>query len=154
LGEAENIMIETLRTLFNRDLNKLKTEIGLYKNEDKIWYVEKNIANSAGNLCLHLVGNLNTYLGAQIAKTSYIRNREEEFSLKGIPQAELIHKIEQTIIVVNASFDQLREEELDNEYPLLVFDKKTSTSFFLVHLTFHLGYHLGQINYHRRLLDV
>jgi uncharacterized damage-inducible protein DinB len=146
--------IETLKTLFNRDLNKLKLEIGSYQNESKIWSIDKNISNSAGNLCLHLIGNLNTYIGAQIGKTNYIRNRELEFSQKDIPQAVLIAKIESTIVVVNEALEQLTDQELKNEYPLLVFETKTSTEFLLIHLTTHLAYHLGQINYHRRLVNV
>ncbi|PWA05524.1 DinB family protein [Flavobacterium laiguense] len=145
--------IETLKTLFNRDLNKLKAEIGLYQNENKIWSIDKNISNSAGNLCLHLIGNLNTYIGAQIGKTDYVRNRELEFSQKDIPRAELIAKIEATLFVVNDALDKLTDENLKEEYPLLVFEAKTSTEFLLIHLTTHLAYHLGQINYHRRLLD-
>jgi uncharacterized damage-inducible protein DinB len=147
------MLIETLKKLFNRDLNKLKSEIELYQDEKKIWYIEKSIANSAGNLCLHLVGNLNTYIGAEIGKTGYIRHRELEFSLKDIPRVELISKVEETIKVVEGSLDKLQEGDLKKEYPLLVFDKKTSTEYFLVHLSSHLTYHLGQINYHRRLLD-
>jgi uncharacterized damage-inducible protein DinB len=147
------MLIETLKKLFNRDLNKLKSEIELYKDENKIWYIEKGIANSAGNLCLHLVGNLNHFIGAEIGKTGYVRVRELEFSLKDIPKIELISKVEETIKVVDSSLDKLRGEDLEEEYPLLVFDKKTSTEYLLVHLSSHLTYHLGQINYHRRLLD-
>jgi uncharacterized damage-inducible protein DinB len=145
--------IETLKTLFNRDLNKLKVEIGSYQNENKIWSIDKNISNSAGNLCLHLIGNLNTYIGAQIGKTNYIRNRELEFSQKDIPQAVLITQIEATIQTVNDALLLLTDDHLRKEYPLLVFETKTSTEFLLIHLTTHLAYHLGQINYHRRLLD-
>lgn len=145
-------MIETLRMLFNRDLNRLKSEIELYRNENDIWRSEKGITNSAGNLCLHLVGNLNTYIGIVFGKTNYVRNRELEFSLKDIPKSELIKKIEETINVVNSALNQLSEEELQLDFPLLVFKEKTSTEFMLIHLTTHLAYHLGQINYHRRLL--
>ncbi|MFM9840441.1 MAG: DinB family protein [Cyclobacteriaceae bacterium] len=147
------MMIETLKKLFGRDLSKLKSEIELYQDEKKIWYIEKSIANSAGNLCLHLVGNLNHFIGAEIGKTAYIRNRELEFSAKDISKAKLISKVEETIKVVDSALDRLKEEDLEKEYSLLVFDKKTSTEYFLVHLATHLGYHLGQINYHRRLLD-
>ena len=147
------MLIENLKTLFNRDLNRLKTEIESYQNESDIWTIQKGIANSAGNLCLHLVGNLNTYIGAEFGKTGYIRNRPLEFSLKDIPRAELLSKIEATIIVVNNALDTISEEDLKIEYPLLVFENKTSTEFMLFHLTTHLAYHLGQINYHRRLLD-
>jgi hypothetical protein len=148
------MLIETLQKLFARDLEKLKQEISLYKDESKIWVIDKNIANTAGNLCLHLVGNLNAYIGAEIGKTGYIRNRELEFSLKNISQKELIKKVEDTITVVKTSLYKLKEEDLEREYPQLVFAEKTSSGYFLVHLAVHLGYHLGQINYHRRLLDI
>ena len=147
------MIIETFKMIFERDLKKLQTEIELYRNESKIWHVEKSIANSAGNLCLHLVGNLNTYIGAEIGKTNYTRNRELEFSLKNIPRAELIAKIQATIKVVDTSLGTLTEEKLKAEYPILVFAEKTSTEYFLIHLVTHLAHHLGQINYHRRLLD-
>lgn len=80
-------MIETLKILFYRDLTRLKTEIELYQNENYIWKTPKEITNSAGNLCLHLVGNLNTYIGSAIGNTNYIRNRELEFSSKDIPKS-------------------------------------------------------------------
>jgi Protein of unknown function (DUF1572) len=145
--------IETLQKLFQRDLEKLKQEINLYKNEANLWLVNEGIANSAGNLCLHLIGNLNTYIAAEIGKTGYMRHRDLEFSLKNISKKELIEKIESTIMVVDSSLNLLKAEDLDKEYPLLVFAEKTSTGYLLVHLTTHLAYHLGQINYHRRLLD-
>jgi len=148
------MLVETLTTLFKRDLHRLKTEIGLYRDEKNIWLIEKNIANSAGNLCLHLIGNLNWFIGAELGKTKYVRHRELEFSTKDIPGTDLIKKIDETIIVVENSLRGLTDEELKNEYPLLVLDKKTSTEYFLIHLTTHLAYHLGQINYHRRLLDL
>jgi uncharacterized damage-inducible protein DinB len=147
------MLTETLKKLFSRDLNKLKSEIEAYKIESNLWLINKEIANSAGNLCLHLIGNLNTYIGATLGGTSYIRNRELEFSLKDIPQQQLIGMIEATITVVNDTLDKVTAEQIEGEYPLLVFQEKTSTEFFLVHLTTHLTYHLGQINYHRRLLD-
>lgn len=147
------MLTETLKSLFKRDLNKLKAEIAAYKTESKIWFIDQAISNSAGNLCLHLIGNLNTYIGATLGGTNYIRNRELEFSLKNIPRAELIQKIEDTLTVVNATLDLLTIEQIEKEYPVIVLAEKTSTVFFLVHLTTHLAYHLGQINYHRRLLD-
>lgn len=147
------MLIETLRSIFKRDLIRLKTEINSYKEESKIWIIEDNITNSAGNLCLHLIGNLNTYIGAGFGKTNYVRNRELEFSLKNISKKELIDKIESTILVVDLSLQNITEEELKNEHQVLVFDKKTTLEYLLVHLTTHLTYHLGQINYHRRLLD-
>ncbi|NII84936.1 DUF1572 family protein [Pedobacter sp. SG908] len=148
------MLTQTLKTLFNRDLNKLKSEIESYKVESTLWLIDRGIANSAGNLCLHLIGNLNTYIGATLGGSNYIRNRELEFSLKDIPKQQLINMIEETLTSVNETLDKITEEQLNSEYPMLVFQEKTSTEFFLVHLTTHLAYHLGQINYHRRLLDI
>ncbi|MEO5682345.1 MAG: DUF1572 family protein [Chitinophagaceae bacterium] len=145
---------EILTTLFVRDLTKLRKEISLYKNEQAIWITDKAIANSAGNLCLHLVGNLNTYIGAELGNTGYVRNRELEFSLKDIPANELLKQIEDTIIVIENTLAHITDEQLVKEYPVLVFQNKTSTGYFMIHLATHLGYHLGQVNYHRRLLDI
>jgi hypothetical protein len=147
------MVIETLQKIFKRDLEKLKQEIASYRDESNLWKIDKSIANSSGNLCLHLVGNLNTYIGAEIGKTNYVRNRDLEFSLKNIPQAQLVKMIEDTIMVVEDGLSKLNENDLEREYPLLVFKEKTSTGYFLIHLAVHLGYHLGQVNYHRRLLD-
>ncbi|OIV41259.1 DinB family protein [Flavobacterium johnsoniae] len=146
------MLIETLKILFNRDLNKLKFEIESYEYENQIWVINQDISNSGGNLCLHLIGNINTYIGAEIGKTGYIRNRPLEFSLKDIPKSELIEKIEDTILVVNNTLDTLTEADLQHIYPQIVFEKEMTTGFFLVHLSTHLAYHLGQINYHRRLI--
>lgn len=147
------MLIETLKSLYNRDLNKLKAEIELYENESLLWAIDKNISNPGGNLCLHLMGNINTYIGAQLGKTGYIRNRPLEFSLKDIPKSELIKKIEDTIGVVNNVLNILTEEDLNQIYPEIVFEKEMTTGYFLVHLSTHLAYHLGQINYHRRLVE-
>ena len=147
------MLTDTLKTILSRDLLKLKAEIELYKDEKNIWLIDKGIANSAGNLCLHLIGNLNTYIGKEIGKTSYIRNRDLEFSLKDVDRAELVKNIDATVIVIQNALSKMKEDEMDKEYPLLVFDKKTSTEYFLVHLIAHFSYHLGQVNYHRRLLD-
>ncbi|MBS7255877.1 DinB family protein [Flavobacterium branchiicola] len=147
------MMIETLKSLYNRDLSKLKLEIESYQTESSLWIIDKSISNSAGNLCLHLIGNLNTYIGTELGKTGYVRDRPLEFSLKDIPKSELISKIESTILMINNVLDTLTEEDLKAIYPQIVFEKEMTTGFFLTHLSTHLAYHLGQINYHRRLLD-
>lgn len=147
------MLLETLIKLFKRDLIKLKGEIGLYKDEINLWLVHKDITNSAGNLCLHLVGNLNAFIGAELGNTGYIRQRNLEFSLNDIPRAELLKKVDDTIIMVENVLNQLTVKDLSKNFPIDVFKEKMTTEFFLVHLSTHLTYHLGQINYHRRLLD-
>lgn len=147
------MLTDTLRLLFGRDLNRVKQELALYNDEEKIWHIEKGIANSAGNLCLHLIGNLNTYIGAELGGIAYVRHRELEFSLKNVARWELLEKLDETSRIVDVSLSKASPEVLAQEYPILVFDHKTTTEYLLVHLATHLTYHLGQINYHRRLLD-
>lgn len=147
------MLAEILRGIFRRDLEKLATEIRLFQQEENIWRIGNGISNSAGNLCLHLIGNLNTYIGAGLGNTAYVRDRDTEFSLKNIPAAVLLENIADTRVVVDKTLEQLSGEEMDKEYPILVFEKKTTVGYFLVHLATHLSYHLGQINYCRRLLD-
>ena len=147
------MLTQTLKSLFRRDLEQLKREVELYQDEKVIWYTERGISNSAGNLCLHLVGNLNAFVGAELGKTGYVRHRDLEFSLKNVPRSELSSKIDETIIVVERALENLTTKQLEAEYPQQVFGKPMTTEYFLVHLSSHLMYHLGQINYHRRLLD-
>ena len=145
--------IANLRQLFKRDLNKLKAEVEAYTTEDKLWLPLEGISNCGGNLCLHLVGNLNAFIGAEIGNSGYIRHRELEFSQKDVPKVALISQIENTILIVDSTLESLSEEDLCNEYPIVVFKEKMTTGYFLMHLATHLAYHLGQVNYHRRLLD-
>ncbi len=142
-----------LRQVFKRDLNKLITEVKAYSSEDKLWLTTEGISNCGGNLCLHLIGNLNTFISAELGNSGYIRQRELEFSQKNVPITELISQIENTILTVDSTLDKLSEKELNLEFPIIVFKDKMTTGYFLMHLATHLAYHLGQVNYHRRLLD-
>jgi len=146
-------MIDTLIKLFTRDLNALKHEVNSYSDENKMWLISEGISNSAGNLCLHLIGNLNHFIGETIGNSGYVRQRDLEFSLKNVPRTELIKQVDDTIITVESVLKGLTQADLQKEYKRRVFEDTMTTEYFLVHLTMHLAYHLGQINYHRRLLD-
>ena len=148
------MVIDTLQQLFKRDLTRLKTEITSYTKEENLWVVDRAIANSGGNLCLHLLGNLNAFIGSHIGNTGFVRDREFEFSGKNVPMSSLVQQIEDTIVVVENALASLDEKQLVAEYPIKVFKEPMTYEFFLIHLSSHLTYHLGQINYHRRLLDV
>lgn len=147
------MVVQALKTIFIRDLNKLKTEIELYTDEKNLWLLDKGIANSAGNLCLHLIGNLNHFIGVGIAKSGYVRQRDLEFTLKDVPRADIIQNIEATIHMIEEGFSTLTEDEMNGEFPVVKWDKSNEMGFTLIHLATHLSYHLGQVNYHRRLLD-
>ena len=143
---------DTLLEFFDRDLNKLHQEISLYENEHQLWIVKESVSNSAGNLCLHLVGNLNHFIGATLGKTGYVREREKEFTLKNTPKTDLLNSIEETKKTVFKTLQNLGTAELEKDFPLEKHNKIVSTENMLVHLLGHLSYHLGQINYHRRIL--
>ena len=147
------MITDALTELFERDLQRLKTEIELYRIEENLWLVKDGIGNSAGNLCLHLIGNLSHFIGAMLGNTGYIRHREDEFSLKNIPRQDLVTNIENCRLIVRNTLAKLTVADLEKEFPQQVFDKSVTTEMMLMHLTTHLTYHLGQINYHRRLLD-
>jgi uncharacterized damage-inducible protein DinB len=147
------MFVTVLHTLFERDLAKLSLEIETYQHEPALWRTAPGISNSAGNLCLHLLGNLNTYIGAGLAHTGYVRNRDWEFAAPYVPRAELLAGIAATRDMVADALAGLTDAHLATEYPLLVWEAPTSVGYLLQHLTTHLAYHLGQINYHRRLLD-
>lgn len=144
---------EMLVTLYHRDLTKLKEELNAYTNEENIWKVQEGISNSTGNLTLHLIGNLNHFIGAILGQTGYIRQRDNEFAFKNVPRHEMIRSIDDTIVVIQDTLNNLVEEDFDRSYPLKVVPGDSSTRYMLMHLIAHLSYHLGQINYHRRLLS-
>ncbi|MEZ5023927.1 MAG: DUF1572 family protein [Chitinophagales bacterium] len=139
---------------FNSCLDQLIDELNGYQTEEQIWLVTDGISNSAGNLTTHLIGNLNHFIGAVLGHSGYVRQRELEFSIKDKPRVELISEIEAIKVFLPKILNQLSEEDLFSiypfEFPKLEF--KPSTFDFLMHLLWHLSYHVGQINYHRRIL--
>lgn len=143
---------ETLIEIFERDLRQLKKEIESYTDESKLWVIKEVISNSAGNLCLHLLGNLNHFIGAVLGNSGYQRNRDEEFSLKNIPKEKLLLEIDKTVTAVKSTLQNLPEKGFEENFPLEKHGKIVSTEFMLLHLVTHFNYHLGQINYHRRLV--
>lgn len=145
----KNALIE----IFERDLNRLKSEIELYKDESSLWVIRNEISNSAGNLCLHLIGNLQHFIGAILGNSGYVRDRENEFSSKHVSKNKLITNIEETIKIVKETLNNLSNEMLENDFPITKRDEIVKTDFMLLHLLTHLNYHLGQINYHRRLIS-
>lgn len=146
-------MTNSLINLFLRDLDRLKHEVESYKNESSIWHIQKDISNSGGTLALHLIGNLNHFIGAVLGHTDYQRNRAAEFSLKNISRSKIYDDIENVKLTIETTLNQLNPEDLKATYPINIRKEAMSVEQFLIHLYGHLNYHLGQINYHRRLCD-
>ena len=146
------MLTKILSELYERDLAKLRTEIESYSNEADLWRTSEGISNSAGNLCQHLTGNLQHFFGAVLGGTGYARNRDAEFASKGTTKADLLADIDAAEKSVKETLEKLSDEDFAKTYPIEVFGQPMTTGSFLTHLATHLNYHLGQINYHRRLL--
>ena len=146
-------MLESLAKLYNRDLQKLSNEIDAYEHESDLWLIKSEINNSAGNLCLHLIGNLNHYIGHQLGGTDYVRNRPLEFSDKDVPKAIIIEEIEATRAMLKQILPNISSETLAKNNTEEFYGGNDTNEFFVIHLLSHLNYHLGQINYHRRLIN-
>ncbi|HXR83384.1 MAG TPA: DUF1572 family protein [Hanamia sp.] len=142
----------SITVFFERDLDKLKEEINLFKNENDIWQIKDGIKNSAGNLTMHLLGNLNHFIGKTLGNTAYVRKRDEEFSIKNIPREKLISDINDLKEIVRKALSELSPEDLEKAFPLKIQEQTFTTGNMLIFLLAHLNYHLGQINYLRRLL--
>jgi uncharacterized damage-inducible protein DinB len=147
-----NAMLKAARTVMLRELRALDREIAAYPDDKSLWITPPGAPNSAGNLALHLAGNLRHFIGATLGGTGYKRNRDAEFSVKDISREELRAVIAATIDEVSDALDRITDEDLARGYPLALAGQHVRTSDFIVHLAVHLSYHLGQIDYHRRLL--
>ena len=140
--------------IFLRDVAKLQEELRLYPDEASVWELKGRVKNSAGTLALHITGNLKHFIGATLGHTGYVRTRDKEFSDRDIPREQLIKGLEEAATVVQATLSDLPDEKILSAYPLDGFGKGKgeSTLYVLGALIVHLSYHLGQVNYHRRLI--
>jgi hypothetical protein len=134
---------------FQKHLEQLKSEIEAYPDDQSLWLVKAGISNAAGNLAAHLIGNLNHFIGYGLGNTGYVRDRPLEFSVKNLTKAELVKMTEDTMAMMNEVVPKL---DPDAPYPTELFDYECTVNQALMRLLGHFTYHLGQINYHRRLL--
>jgi hypothetical protein len=142
-----------IASLYERDLRKLIEEINYFKNEDNLWKTCGAIKNSSGNLALHIIGGLNYLIGATLAHTGYVRNRDQEFITKGVGRDLIVEQLGELIPMINNTTNHLTSEQMESPYPRF-FDKEDATiSYVLTQLLLHLNYHLGQVNYLRRALE-
>jgi hypothetical protein len=147
-------MLSHFKNLILRDLQALRLEVSSFKEDACLWDKLPGTTNSAGHLALHLVGNLNHFIGAGLGKTGYIRKRDEEFTCAPISTEILVKAVDECLTTIELSFNQLTDDDLKKDFPLpwregLFYN----THFMLVQLTAHLNLHLGQVNYLRRYFD-
>ena len=145
------MLVSAVSAILNRDLQTLRREVEAYPDEHQLWTTAPGITNPGGTLVLHLAGNLQHYLGRQLGGTDYLRDRPAEFSRRGVPRAELLREIAAAQQAV-ALLGNLDDAALRREFPEAVGGATINTAEFLVHIACHFTYHLGQIDYHRRLV--
>src|SRR5690606_17041514 len=126
-------MKENLKEIIIRDLYKLKSEIESYSSEENLWIISGNIKNSAGNLCLHINGGLKHFIGAVLGNSGYVRNRENEFTLKNIPREELLKSTDETIEIITKTLDAIHENSFKEKYPVPFLEKIVSKGYIFVH---------------------
>ena len=146
------MMTKIFHANYLQNLNKLKEEVSLYKKENDLWEVKEDIKNPGGTLAIHLIGNLKHFIGAQLGNTGYIRNRDKEFSDRNVSREKIIREIDEVIAILEKVFLKLKDEDLGKEFPIKFLEEKRTIGYILLTLATHLNYHLGQINYHRRLM--
>ena len=146
------VQAASLSAILLRELSTLRAEIEAYPSDADLWRVAPGISNSGGTLALHLAGSLQHFIGAILGKNGYVRDRDAEFASRDVSRAELVHQVEQTSAAVQRTLQQLNPADLERTFPVPVAMVRVKTGDFLTHLASHLAYHLGQVNYHRRIL--
>ena len=136
-----------------RELTSMEEEIVAVTEEAMLWQAPPGVANSIGNIALHLIGNLQLFIGAMLGKTGYVRKRDLEFSSRGVPRATLLAQLADTKRLVSRVLGPGATIDLAGEFPETVGGAfRVTTGDFLIHLAVHLGFHLGQAGYLRRIL--
>jgi uncharacterized damage-inducible protein DinB len=146
------MLVEAVAAILDRDLRALAREVEAYPDDGALWQLPEGITNSAGTLVLHLTGNIQHTFGARLAGTGFVRDRPAEFSARGVPRAALLRQIEAARSAVRAAAEKLTGEALALDFPEVVGGMLVTTGEYLIHLVSHFDYHLGQVDYHRRLV--
>jgi hypothetical protein len=144
--------IDSLRTILARDLRAVRRELEAYPDDASVWALPPGIANAAGTLALHLAGNLRHFVGACLGGTGYRRDRPSEFTRRDVSRAELLAGLDAALADVDRALAGLDPERAEAPFPEVIGGHTLPTSVMLLHLSAHLAYHLGQVDYHRRLV--
>jgi uncharacterized damage-inducible protein DinB len=146
------MFVEDLRRMILRDVSSLRDELMAYESDAQVWKILPGTRNSAGTLVLHLVGNVQHFFGAVLGRTGYVRDRDAEFSRRDVPRAELAAEVDRAVAAAHEGLAALREEDVERPYPGELAGHTWPSGLLLFHMATHLTYHLGQIDYHRRVV--
>jgi hypothetical protein len=145
-------LLSAVASILDRDLKALRRELEAYPDDRSLWQAVPGVANTGGTLALHLVGNLQHYFGARFGGTGYVRDRPAEFARRDVPRVELLRQIETARSAVRSSLANVSDSQLTVDYPEIIAGVWVATGEYLIHLATHFAYHLGQLDYHRRVV--
>jgi hypothetical protein len=143
-------LTSTIAHLMLRELDTFKRQIEAFPDDEGPWTAQPGIANTAGTLALHCAGNIQHFIGARLGGTGYVRQRDLEFSRRGVPRKEILAELDRSIDVARWLSGK-SDADIPAVFPDPFGGKLVNTDVMLVHLAVHLGYHLGQADYHRRI---
>ena len=145
-------VVSYLRIVALRDLRDVAHEIEAYPDDELLWKPIPGTTNPGGNLALHLAGNMRHYIGVVLGGSSYVRDRNSEFNDRGLTRAEVLRKLGDAMADVDDALGKLDDGDMQKPFPEDLGDFQLFTGQFLTHLLAHMGYHLGQLDYHRRIV--
>ncbi len=146
------MLAAAVAAILDRDLQALAREVAAYPDERALWETPPGITNSAGTLALHLAGNVRHYLGAQLGGTGYVRDRPAEFASRNVPRRTILAQIDEARAAVRAAAARTGADREEQDFPEVVGGVRVATGEYLIHLVSHFTFHLGQVDYHRRVV--
>lgn len=141
-----------IAAVISRELKTIERELNAYRNDEQVWELPAGLPNSGGTLALHAAGNLRHFIGTVLGGGTYVRDRDAEFSRRGVPRAELIEGLQQAEKAVRETLTSIDPSKFSEPYPLPVLNRRVNTGEYLMHLATHLAYHVGQLDFHRRVV--
>jgi hypothetical protein len=150
--DLSRLLVAGLGAILERELRTLRREVEAYPDERDLWREVPGIANVGGTLVLHLTGNVQHYFGARLGGTTYIRDRPAEFARRNASRSELLREIAAAETAVKVGLSRLEEPKLTAEFPEVIAGSRILTGEYLVHLSVHFAFHLGQLDFHRRVV--
>ena len=141
--------------IMDRELGRLEAELRAYRDEDNLWVMQGAQKNAPGTLALHLVGNLMAFVGADLGGTGYVRDREAEFGDRDVSRGELLGQVAECRRMLASVLPEVPANVMDGPHPGKLPEHMAgfTTHHLLVNLTWHLGWHLGHIYYHRLAVE-
>ena len=141
-----------VRRLLLREVATFRREVELFPDDESLWKTVPGVTNSAGNLALHIAGNLRHFVGAVLGKTGYVRDREAEFATRSGTREMVVKALDAALADVDTTLASLDDAAMAAPYTSGPKGVEVTTQRWLIHLATHAAFHLGQAGYLRRII--